>query len=48
MGIIHVWRSAGRDGEVKTAKSRRSLILPKRAVIALAAHKERQAAERLC
>ena len=46
-GIIHVWRSARRGGDVKTAKSRRSLVLPKRAVATLIAHKKRQAAERL-
>jgi hypothetical protein len=44
-GIIHVWRSARRGGDVKTPKSRRSLVLPKRAVAALTAHKKRQAAE---
>jgi integrase len=46
-GIIYVWRSARRGGDVKTPKSRRSLILPKRATEALRAHKKRQAAERL-
>jgi len=46
-GIIHIWKSTRRDGDVKTPKSRRSLILPKRAVIALQAHKIRQDAERL-
>lgn len=46
-GVIHVWRSASRSGDVKTAKSKRSLILPQRAVTALRAHKKRQAAERL-
>jgi len=46
-GVIHVWRSARRGGEVKTPKSRRSLILSKRAVAALRAHRKRQAAERL-
>jgi integrase len=45
--IIHVWRSASRTGDVKTPKSKRSLMLPKRATIALQAHKKRQAAERL-
>ncbi len=46
-GVIHVWRSASRTGDVKTPKSKRSLMLPKRAVAALQAHKKLQAAERL-
>jgi integrase len=46
-GVIHVWRSASRSGDVKTPKSKRSLALPKRAVVALKAHKRRQDAERL-
>jgi integrase len=46
-GIIHVWRSARKGGDTKTPQSRRSLILPRRAVEALKAHKKRQAAERL-
>jgi integrase len=46
-GVIHVWRSARRGGDVKTPKSRRSLMLPKRAATALRAHRKRQAAERL-
>ncbi len=46
-GIIHVWRSARKGGDTKTPQSRRSLMLPKRAIDALAAHKKRQAAERL-
>ena len=45
--VIHVWRSASRTGDVKTPKSKRSLVLPKRAVAALQAHRKRQAAERL-
>jgi hypothetical protein len=45
--VIHVWRSASRTGDVKTPKSKRSLVLPKRAVATLQAHKKRQAAERL-
>jgi integrase len=45
--VIHVWRSASRTGDVKTAKSKRSLVLPKRAVTALQAHRKRQAAERV-
>jgi integrase len=46
-GVIHVWRSASRTGDVKTPKSRRSLVLPKRAIAALRTHRKRQAAERL-
>ncbi len=46
-GIIHVWRSARKGGDTKTPKSRRSLVLPKRAIDALTAHQQRQAAERL-
>jgi integrase len=45
--VIHVWRSASRTGDVKTPQSKRSLVLPKRAVEALRQHKKRQAAERL-
>jgi len=45
-GIIHVWRSARRGGDVKTPKSRRSLMLPSRAIAALGVHRRRQAAER--
>ncbi len=46
-GIIHVWRSASRTGDVKTPQSKRSLVLPRRAVEALRQHKKRQAADRL-
>jgi len=46
-GVIHVWRSASRTGEVKTMKSKRSLVLPGRAAAALVAHRKLQAAERL-
>jgi integrase len=45
-GVVHVWRSASTTGDTKTPKSKRSLILPKRAVNALKAHKARQDAER--
>jgi integrase len=45
--VIHVWRSASRTGDVKTPKSKRSLVLPRRAVDALTKHRKRQAAERL-
>jgi integrase len=40
-GIIHVWRSASRTGDVKTPQSKRSLVLPRRAVEALEQHKKR-------
>jgi integrase len=45
-GVVHVWRSASKTGDTKTPKSKRSLELPKRAVVALTAHKARQAQER--
>jgi integrase len=45
-GVIHVWRSASKTGDTKTPKSKRSLILPKRAIAALKAHKARQDRER--
>ena len=45
-GVIHIWRSTRRDGDTKTPKSRRSLVLPKRAIDALQAHRKRQDAER--
>ena len=41
-GVVHVWRSASKTGDTKTPKSKRSLILPKRAIVALKAHKARQ------
>jgi integrase len=44
-GVIHVWRSASKTGDTKTPKSKRSLILPRRAITALNAHKARQDAE---
>jgi integrase len=46
-GVAHVWRSASKSGDTKTPKSKRSLILPKRAATALMAHKARQDRERL-
>ena len=46
-GVIHVWRSTRRDGDTKTPKSRRSLVLPKRAIDVLTTHGKRQAVERL-
>lgn len=45
-GVVHVWRSASRSGDTKTPASKRSLELPKRAIIALTRHKARQAKER--
>src|ERR1700733_1316032 len=45
-GVVHVWRSASKTGDTKTPKSKRSLILPKRAITALKSHKSRQATER--
>jgi integrase len=45
-GVVHVWRSASKSGDTKTPKSKRSLELPKRAIIALTAHAQRQARER--
>ena len=44
-GVVHVWRSASKTGDTKTPESKRSLILPKRAITALKAHKARQDAE---
>jgi integrase len=46
-GVVHVWRSTRRDGDTKTPQSRRSLVLPKRAIKALRAHRRRQDAERV-
>ena len=40
-----MWRSASRTGDVKTPQSKRSLVLPRRAVEALKQHKKRQVAE---
>jgi integrase len=45
-GVVYVWRSASKTGATKTPKSKRSLILAKRAIAALAAHKVRQDRER--
>jgi integrase len=46
-GVIHVWHSTRQDGDTKTPKSRRSLVLPKRAIDALTMHRGHQAVERL-
>jgi integrase len=45
-GVVHVWRSASKSGDAKAPKSKRSLILPKRAIVSLKAHKARQDKER--
>ena len=45
-GVVHVWRSASATGDTKTPQSKRSLILPKRAVTAVRAHKAMQDRER--
>ena len=45
-GVVHVWRSASKTGDTKTPKSKRSLIMPNRAIVALKAHKTRQDRER--
>ena len=44
---IMVWRSVRRDGKTKTPKSRRTLELPDRCVLALRAHHRQQAGMRL-
>jgi integrase len=45
-GVVHVWRSASTTGDTKTPKSKRSLVLPKRAVTALMVHRAMQDRER--
>jgi integrase len=45
-GIVHVWRSARRNGDTKTPRSRRTLKLPNRAVTALREHERLQDKER--
>jgi integrase len=45
-GTVSVWRSVRAHGDVKTAKSRRTLKLPRLAVDALLEHRARQARER--
>ena len=44
---VAVWRSVRQGGDTKTAKSRRTLALPKIAVQALREHRRRQAEDRL-
>jgi integrase len=43
---IQVWRSVRASGDTKTPKSRRTLELPQRCVLALRDHRERQAVRR--
>jgi len=45
-GAVHVWRSASKSGDTKRPQSKRSLVLPRRAVSALKAHKAMQDRER--
>jgi integrase len=45
-GVVHVWRSASKSGDTKTPKSKRSLIMPQRAIRALETHKAMQDRER--
>jgi integrase len=46
-GVIHVWRSTRQHGDVKTAKSRRSLEIPQQAVEALERRQEQQGKDRV-
>src|SRR5262249_37190793 len=46
-GVPHLWSSASQSGDTTTPQPKRPLELPKRAVAALAAHKRRQAKERM-
>jgi integrase len=43
---VMVWRSVRAGGDTKTRKSRRTLALPRRCVVALTVHRDRQAAAR--
>jgi hypothetical protein len=43
---VAVWRSVRAHGDTKTAKSRRTLALPRMAAVALRALKDQQAADR--
>jgi integrase len=45
-GVVHIWRSASKSGDTKTAKSKRSLVLPQRAIRALETQKALQDRER--
>jgi len=44
--VIHVWRSTSKSGDTKTPQSKRSLVLPRRAITALKAHQTMQDRER--
>jgi integrase len=44
---VAVWRSVRQGGDTKTAKSRRTLALPRTAIQALSEHRRRQAEDRL-
>jgi integrase len=44
--VVHVWRSASKSGDTKTPKSKRSLVMPQRAIRALETHKAMQDRER--
>jgi integrase len=44
---VAVWRSVRQGGDTKTAKSRRTLALPRTAIQALREHQQRQAEDRL-
>src|SRR5215470_1914260 len=44
---VAVWRSVRQGGDTKTAKSRRTLALPRTAVHALREHRKRQDEDRL-
>jgi integrase len=44
---VFVWRAERAGGDTKTAKSRRTLALPRRCVVALREHRVRQAEDRL-
>jgi integrase len=45
--VVHVWRSASKSGDTKTPKSKHSLVMPKRAITALKAHKAMQDREHI-
>jgi integrase len=45
-GVVHVWHSASKSGDIKTPQSKRSLVLPRRAIAALKAHQQMQDRER--
>jgi hypothetical protein len=47
MTAIYVWRSERHGGDMKTRKSRRTIALPQRCVVALREYRKRPAQERL-